>query len=104
MRRRCCAACEGARGIGGERYDVGRRLEAELRPDVFLLDDGFQHVRLKRDEDIVLLDALDPMAAGFSHWGGGGNRCRLCAGDGGGHYAGGGGDQHGGNRGADSSL
>jgi len=52
-------------GIGGERYDVGRRLEAELRPDVFLLDDGFQHVRLKRDEDIVLIDALDPLGGGL---------------------------------------
>jgi tetraacyldisaccharide 4'-kinase len=52
-------------GIGGERYDVGCRLEADLRPDVFLLDDGFQHVRLKRDEDIVLVDALDPLGGGL---------------------------------------
>jgi len=52
-------------GIGGDRYNVGRRLEAELRPDVFLLDDGFQHVRLKRDEDIVLIDTLDPFGGGL---------------------------------------
>ena len=32
--------------------------------DVLVLDDGFQHLRLARDLDIVLLDALDP-------WGGG---------------------------------
>lgn len=31
---------------------------------VLVLDDGFQHVRLARDLDVVLLDALDP-------WGGG---------------------------------
>ena len=37
-------------------------------PDVFLLDDGFQHVRLKRDEDIVLIDALDPLAGGVFPW------------------------------------
>lgn len=32
--------------------------------DVLLLDDGFQHLRLRRDLDLVLLDAGDP-------WGGG---------------------------------
>jgi tetraacyldisaccharide 4'-kinase len=31
---------------------------------VFLLDDGFQHARLARDLDIVLLDGLDPFAGG----------------------------------------
>jgi tetraacyldisaccharide 4'-kinase len=34
-------------------------------PDVILLDDGFQHRRLGRDLDIVLLDALEPF--GFGH-------------------------------------
>ncbi len=29
-------------------------------PDIVLLDDGFQHRRLARDLDIVLLDALEP--------------------------------------------
>ena len=28
--------------------------------DVLVLDDGFQHRRLARDLDIVLIDALDP--------------------------------------------
>jgi 3-deoxy-D-manno-octulosonic-acid transferase len=51
-------------GIGGDRYEVGRRMERELNPDVFLLDDGFQHFRLQRDEDIVLIDALDPLGGG----------------------------------------
>jgi tetraacyldisaccharide 4'-kinase len=32
--------------------------------DVFLLDDGFQHGRLKRDLDIVALDAARPFANG----------------------------------------
>ncbi|GAB6164363.1 tetraacyldisaccharide 4'-kinase [Thermostilla marina] len=35
------------------------------RVDLFLLDDGFQHRRLHRDADIVLLDALAPF--GFGH-------------------------------------
>src|ERR1035438_9942988 len=39
-------------------------MEQTLHPGVFLLDDGFQHVRLKRDVDIVLIDALDPLAGG----------------------------------------
>jgi tetraacyldisaccharide 4'-kinase len=37
---------------------------ASAAPDIFLLDDGFQHVRLHRDEDIVLIDAQDPLAGG----------------------------------------
>lgn len=52
-------------GIGANRWEVGHRLESELHPDVFLLDDGFQHVRLYRNEDIVLIDALNPMAGGL---------------------------------------
>ena len=37
----------------------------ELEMQVLLLDDGFQHRRLARDLDIVLLDALEPF--GFGH-------------------------------------
>jgi 3-deoxy-D-manno-octulosonic-acid transferase len=51
-------------GIGADRYYVGCLLERQLQPDVFLLDDGFQHARLRRDLDIVLLDGLDPFAGG----------------------------------------
>ncbi len=51
-------------GIGSDRYEIGRRMERELHPDVFLLDDGFQHFRLQRDRDIVLIDALDPLGSG----------------------------------------
>jgi 3-deoxy-D-manno-octulosonic-acid transferase len=51
-------------GIAADRFDAARQMERKLHPGVFLLDDGFQHVRLKRDEDIVLIDALDPLAGG----------------------------------------
>ena len=40
-------------------------IEAQARgADVLVLDDGFQHLRLERDLDVVLVDAGDP-------WGGG---------------------------------
>ena len=79
-----------SRGYGaaaGERNDEGLELEQSLpgvpqvqNPDrvaaakravdefgcqLVLLDDGFQHRRLARDLDIVLLDALEPF--GFDH-------------------------------------
>jgi tetraacyldisaccharide 4'-kinase len=47
-------------GVGADRYEQGRRLEANV--DVFLLDDGFQHLQLARDVDILLLDAAQPLA------------------------------------------
>lgn len=51
-------------GIGADRYSVGRQMEQQLAPDIFLLDDGFQHRRLRRAHDIVLIDAADPLAGG----------------------------------------
>jgi tetraacyldisaccharide 4'-kinase len=52
-------------GIGADRYQAGRAVEAHCKPGVFLLDDGFQHVQLARDHDIVLVDALDPLGGGI---------------------------------------
>ena len=49
-------------GIGANRYATGVLLENRFHPDVILLDDGFQHWRLARSVDIVLIDALDPFA------------------------------------------
>jgi tetraacyldisaccharide 4'-kinase len=48
-------------GVGKNRLVQGRRLEAQQEIDVFLLDDGFQHLQLARDIDIVLLDASREM-------------------------------------------
>ncbi|MCX6608140.1 MAG: tetraacyldisaccharide 4'-kinase [Acidobacteria bacterium] len=53
-------------GVGGDRYAVGRAMEAALHPEVFLLDDAFQHYRLAREFDLVLLDARDPFAGDAS--------------------------------------
>jgi tetraacyldisaccharide 4'-kinase len=47
-------------GIGSDRWEAGRLLEERFTTGAFLLDDGFQHRRLRRDLDIVLIDALNP--------------------------------------------
>src|SRR5258708_32224748 len=36
-------------GVGSDRFASGTRLESENKIDVFLLDDGFQHLQLARD-------------------------------------------------------
>lgn len=49
-------------GVGKNRFAAGRRLESEQPVDVFLLDDGFQHLQLARDLDILLMDVSRPLA------------------------------------------
>jgi tetraacyldisaccharide 4'-kinase len=44
-------------GVGKNRFAEGHRLESERPIDVFLLDDGFQHLQLARGLDILLMDA-----------------------------------------------
>src|SRR5208283_2189555 len=46
-------------GVGANRYEQGRRLEQQ-GVDVFLLDDGYQHVQLARDVNLLLMDAAQP--------------------------------------------
>src|SRR5216684_5243044 len=43
--------------LGPDRYKEGKRIEAEHPVNVFLLDDGFQHLELIRDVDIVMVDS-----------------------------------------------
>lgn len=50
--------------IGSDRYQAGQLAMERLRPDVFLLDDGFQHLRLQRDLDILLMDCRRPLGNG----------------------------------------
>jgi tetraacyldisaccharide 4'-kinase len=45
--------------VGARRDRVGRHVEDLFGPCVHVLDDGFQHLRLQRDLDIVCLDAAD---------------------------------------------
>ncbi len=49
---------------GPRRADVARRAVTEFGADVLLLDDGFQHRKLGRDLDVVLLDASNPFGNG----------------------------------------
>jgi len=50
-------------GIGRDRYREGLSLARE-GVEWFLLDDGFQHLQLARDADILLVDATDPFGGG----------------------------------------
>ncbi len=49
---------------GANRYAAGLDAWRDLKPGLFLLDDGFQHFQLHRDLDIVLLDAAAPFGNG----------------------------------------
>jgi tetraacyldisaccharide 4'-kinase len=46
-----------------DRVAAARWAEANLKSDLFILDDGFQHLRIARDLDLVAVDATNP-------WGG----------------------------------
>ena len=48
-----------------DRLLAGRRAIAEAGAEIIVLDDAFQHRRLARDLDIVLVDACEPF--GFGH-------------------------------------
>jgi tetraacyldisaccharide 4'-kinase len=50
-------------GVGKDRYKNGLAL-AKDGAEWFILDDGFQHLELQRDANIVLLDATDPFGGG----------------------------------------
>ncbi len=50
--------------IGADRYQAGLLALEQLDPDIFILDDGFQHLRLKRDLNLLLLDCGNPFGNG----------------------------------------
>jgi tetraacyldisaccharide 4'-kinase len=43
--------------VGRKRYEMGIHAHERFGVDVLILDDGFQHLRIKRDVDIALIDA-----------------------------------------------
>ncbi len=46
--------------IGADRYSAGMLAVREFDPQVIILDDAFQHIRLNRDIDLLLLDYQKP--------------------------------------------
>ncbi len=66
--------------VGPDRHRAGLEALARLRPvpDVFLLDDGFSHLALRRDLDLLVFPASDPFGGGRL-WPGGRLREPLAA-------------------------
>lgn len=50
--------------VGRNRYASGMLAVNEFNPDVLVLDDAFQHLKLHRDIDLILLDGRDPFGNG----------------------------------------
>ena len=50
---------------GADRVALVQTAVEELESEVLILDDGFQHRRLRRDLDIVLIDATAPWGHGY---------------------------------------
>lgn len=47
--------------VDKDRYKAGLWVESELGAEVLVLDDGYQHLALARDLNILLIDATDPL-------------------------------------------
>jgi tetraacyldisaccharide 4'-kinase len=50
---------------GRDRVALAQVAVEELESEILILDDGFQHLRLRRDLDIVLIDATAPWGHGY---------------------------------------
>lgn len=50
--------------VGRNRYRVGMDAVRRFHPDMIILDDGYQHLRLKRDVNLLLMDAQRPFGNG----------------------------------------
>jgi tetraacyldisaccharide 4'-kinase len=50
--------------LGKDRLANARTAIEEFHPHCLLLDDGFQHWRLARDLDVVVIDSLEPFGSG----------------------------------------
>jgi len=50
---------------GADRVALAQAAVEELESEVLVLDDGFQHRRLRRDLDVVLIDATNPWGHGY---------------------------------------
>jgi tetraacyldisaccharide 4'-kinase len=46
--------------VDADRFVAGQWAEREMGSDVLVLDDGYQHLQIKRDLNLLLIDATDP--------------------------------------------
>ena len=51
--------------VGADRHELGRYALERFPLDVIVLDDGFQHIRLKRDLDVLLVDGEKGFGNGY---------------------------------------
>jgi tetraacyldisaccharide 4'-kinase len=51
--------------VGGNRFASGMTAIRQFKPDIIVLDDAFQHLRLHRDINLVLLDSRNPFGNGY---------------------------------------
>ena len=50
--------------VGRDRVRTAQKAIAEHGAEILILDDGFQHIRLRRDLDVVALNSTDPFGPG----------------------------------------
>jgi tetraacyldisaccharide 4'-kinase len=51
--------------VGSNRYKNALKFNSEVTPDVYVLDDGFQHWNIRRELDIVCVNAANPFGNGM---------------------------------------
>jgi tetraacyldisaccharide 4'-kinase len=51
--------------VGKDRYRAGKEAISRFGASVLVLDDGFQHLALKRDLDLLLIDSTRPFGNGY---------------------------------------
>ena len=51
--------------VGADRFAAGRVAIQRFNPDAIVLDDAFQHLKLKRDIDLLLMDRRLPLGNGY---------------------------------------
>lgn len=51
--------------VGADRYSAGLAAIRRFKPHCIILDDGFQHIRLKRDLNILLIDSSRGFGNGY---------------------------------------
>lgn len=64
-RRFVTAAPSTVFAVGADRYRTGQEVQRQKGIHFLVLDDGFQHLRLRRSLNIVLVDCSNPFGNGF---------------------------------------